>query len=60
MGIPTSRIPDTPKGLKSRLPIGIHRISTELPHSTEPELKKLRRTRTDYGRASALELLRGL
>jgi hypothetical protein len=31
-----------------------------LLHSTEPELRKLRRTQTDSGRASALELLQEL
>jgi hypothetical protein len=40
--------------------VGIHRISTELPHSTEIELKKLSRTRMDSGTASTLELLGGL
>jgi hypothetical protein len=59
MGIPTSRNPDTPEGLVSRLSIGIHRILAELPHSTELELKKPRRKRMDSGRASMLELLRG-
>jgi hypothetical protein len=59
-GIPTSRNPDTPEGLKSRLSIGIHRILEELPHSTELELRKLHRTRMDSCRASALELLRAL
>jgi hypothetical protein len=60
VGIPTSQNPDTPKGLKSRLSVRIHRIPAELPHSTELELRKLRQTRMDYGRAFVLELLRGL
>jgi hypothetical protein len=59
-GIPTSRNPDTPEGLESRLSGGIHRIPAKLPHSTEPRLRKLRRTRTDSSRASALKLLWGL
>jgi hypothetical protein len=59
-GIPTSQNPDTPEGLETRLSVRIHRIPSELPHSTEPELGKLRRTRTDSDRASALELLWGL
>jgi hypothetical protein len=58
-GIPTSRNPNTPEGLESWLSVRIHRIPVELPHSTELELGKLRRTRMDSGRASALELLRG-
>jgi hypothetical protein len=60
VGIPTSQGPDTPEGLESRLYVRIHRIQAELPHSTKLELRKLRRTRMDSGRASALELLRGL
>jgi hypothetical protein len=60
MGILTSRDPNTPDRLESRLSTRIHRIPTELPHSTELELGKLHRIRTDFGRASALELLRGL
>jgi hypothetical protein len=60
MDIPTSWNPDTPDGLESRLSVGIHRILAELPHSTELELRKLRQTRMDSGRASTLELLRGL
>jgi hypothetical protein len=60
MGISTSRDPDTPEGLESRLSVGIHRIPVELPHSIELELRKLCRTQMDSGRASALELLRGL
>jgi hypothetical protein len=60
VGILTSQNPNTPEGLKSWLSVGIHRILAELPHSTELELGKLRQTRTDSGRASALELLRGL
>jgi hypothetical protein len=51
VGILTSQNPDTLEGL---------RIPTELPHSTELELRKLRRTRMDFSRASALKLLRGL
>jgi hypothetical protein len=58
--IPTSRNPDTPEGLESQFSARIHRIPVELPHSTELELRKLRRTRKDSGRAFALELLRGL
>jgi hypothetical protein len=49
--------PDTPEGLKSQLSV---RISVELPHSTQLELGKLHQTRMDSGRASTLELLRGL
>jgi hypothetical protein len=60
MGIPTSQNPNTPEGLESRLSVTIHRILVELLHSTEPELKKLRRTQLDSVSASALELLRGL
>jgi hypothetical protein len=59
-GILTSQNPDTAEGLKSQLSIGIHRIMTELPHSTKPELGKHRRTRTESNRASMLKLLRGL
>jgi hypothetical protein len=57
MGILTSRNPDTPEGLESRLSVEIRRILTELQHSTELELKKSHRTRMDSGRASALKLL---
>jgi hypothetical protein len=57
MGIPTSQNPDTQEGLESRLSIRIHRIPAKLPHSTVLELGLLLRTRTDSGRASALELL---
>jgi hypothetical protein len=60
VSIPTSQNPDTPEGLESRFSIGIRRILTELPHSTELEIKKLHRTQMDSGRASALELLREL
>jgi hypothetical protein len=60
VGIPTSRDPDTPEGLESWLSVRILRILTELPHSTELELRKLHRTQIDFSRASALELLRGL
>jgi hypothetical protein len=56
----TSQDSSTPEGLESWFSIKIHRIPAELPHSTEVELKKLRRTQTDSGRALALELLRGL
>jgi hypothetical protein len=52
VGIPTSRNPDTPEGLR--------RIPAELPHSTKLEPRKLHRTQMDSDRASALELLRGL
>jgi hypothetical protein len=57
MGIPTSWNPDTPEGLEGRLSVEICRILAELPHSTEPELKKFHLTGTYYGRASALKLL---
>jgi hypothetical protein len=57
MGIPTNRNPDTPEGLKSQLSVRIRRILAKLPHSIEPELGKLCRTRMDSGRASVLELL---
>jgi hypothetical protein len=60
MGIPTSQNPDTPEGLKSQLSVEIHRISAELPHSIELELRKLCRAQTNFGIASTLELLRGL
>jgi hypothetical protein len=60
MGIPTSRNPDTPEGLESRLFVKIRRILAGLPQSTELELGNLHRTQEDSGRASALELLRGL
>jgi hypothetical protein len=60
MGIPTSQDPDTPEWLESRLSIEICRIWTELSHSTEPELRKLRRTRMTSGRASVFEVLWGL
>jgi hypothetical protein len=63
VGIPTSRGPDTPEGLESWLSIRILRILrilTELPHSTELELRKLHRTQIDSSRASAFELLQGL
>jgi hypothetical protein len=60
MGILTSQNLDTLEGLESQLSVGIHRILVELTHSTEPELKKLRRTQTNSSRASTLELLRGL
>jgi hypothetical protein len=57
MGIPTSRDPDTPEGLESRLFVRIHRISPELLHSTELKLEKLHRIWTDSDRAFVLELL---
>jgi hypothetical protein len=60
VGIPTSQDPDTLEGLESRLSVEIRRISAELPHSIELELRKLYQTQMDFGRASALELLRGL
>jgi hypothetical protein len=60
MGIPTSWDPNTPEGLESRLSVRIRRIPAELPHSTELELRKLRRIWTDFGKASVLNLLRGL
>jgi hypothetical protein len=60
MGILTRWNPHTLVGPKSRLSVGIHKIPAELLHSTELELRKLHQTRTDSGRASALELLRGL
>jgi hypothetical protein len=41
MRIPTSRDPDTPEGLKSRLSVGICRIPTELPQLIELELKEI-------------------
>jgi hypothetical protein len=56
MGILTSQNPDTPEGLESGLSVEIRRIPAKLPHSTELELRKLHRTRTDSARASALEL----
>jgi hypothetical protein len=60
MGILTSQDPGTPEGLESRLSVRIRRFAGELPHSTELELRKLPRSRMDSGRASVLELLRGL
>jgi hypothetical protein len=60
MCIPTNKNHDTLGGLESRPSVGIYRTLAELPQSTELELRKLRRTRTDSGRASALELLQGL
>jgi hypothetical protein len=59
-GIPTSQNPNTPEGLESQLSVRIHKIPVELPHSTELEPGKLRRSRIDSNRASTLELLRGL
>jgi hypothetical protein len=58
VGILTSQNLDTRERLESWLSVGIHRILAELPHSTELELGKLRRTRMNFGRASVLELLR--
>jgi hypothetical protein len=60
VGIPTSQNPDTPEGLKSWLSIRIRRIPVDLPHSNKLVLGKLHQTQTDFGRASALELLQGL
>jgi hypothetical protein len=60
VGISISWDPNTPEGLESWLSVRIHRILAELPHSTELELEKVRRIRTDSGRASVFELLRGL
>jgi hypothetical protein len=57
MGIQTSRDPDTPKGLESQLSIRIRRILTEVPHSTEVELRKLYRIRMDFGSVVVLEQL---
>jgi hypothetical protein len=47
VGIPTSWNPDTPKGLKSRPSLIIHRILVELPHSIDLELEKLCQTQMD-------------
>jgi hypothetical protein len=60
MSIPTSQNPDIPEVLESWPSVRIHKIPTELLHSTELELRKLHRTRTDSSRASTLKLLRGL
>jgi hypothetical protein len=60
VGIPISQDPDTLVGLESWLSVGILRILAEVPHSTELELGKLHRIRTDSGRVFMLELLRGL
>jgi hypothetical protein len=57
VGIPISQDPDTLVGLESWLSV---RILAEVPHSTELELGKLHRIRTDSGRVFMLELLRGL
>jgi hypothetical protein len=57
MGISIGWNPNTPEGLESQLSARIRRIPAELPHSTKLELGKLRQTRMDFGRASALELL---
>jgi hypothetical protein len=57
VGIPISQDPDTLVGLESWLSV---RILAEVPHSTELELGKLLRIRTDSGRVFMLELLRGL
>jgi hypothetical protein len=48
---------NTLEGLESHFSV---RIPVELPHSTELELRKCHRTQTDTGRASVLELLKGL
>jgi hypothetical protein len=58
-GIPTSQNLDILEGLESSLCVRNHRIPVELPHMTELELEKLRRTRTDSGKAFALKLLWG-
>jgi hypothetical protein len=58
--IPTSQNSNTPEGLESQFFVEIRRISSELPHSTKLELRKFHRTRTDFGRASTLELHGGL
>jgi hypothetical protein len=58
MGILTSWNTDTLEGLESRFSVEIRRILTELPDSTELELGKLCRTRTDSGRAGSLPALR--
>jgi hypothetical protein len=58
--IPTSQDSNTPEGLESWFNVGIHRILAELPHSTKLELGKLRRTQTNFSKASTLELLEGL
>jgi hypothetical protein len=50
----------TLEGPEGRFSVGIHIIMAELPHSAEVGLKKLCRTRIDSGRASMLDLLRGL
>jgi hypothetical protein len=60
MGFSTSWDTNTSERLESRLSVGIRRISAELPHLTELELRKLHRIQMDSGRASALELLRGI
>jgi hypothetical protein len=57
VGIWTSRNFDTLEGLESRFSVGIRRILVDLPHSTELELRKLRRTRMDSSRTSMLEFL---
>jgi hypothetical protein len=44
VGIPISWNPDTPKGLESRLSVGICRLLAELLHSIELELRNLRQT----------------
>jgi hypothetical protein len=58
--IPTSQNPGTPEGLESRLSVRIRRIPAELLHLTGLELRKLRWTQMDSGRASVLKLLQGL
>jgi hypothetical protein len=57
VGILTSQNPDTLEGLENRLSVGIHIISAELSHSTEPQLGKLHRTQMDFGRAFMPKLL---
>jgi hypothetical protein len=58
--IPTRQDSNTPEGLESQFSVKICRIPVELPHSIDLELKKLCRTQMDFGKASVLELLRGL
>jgi hypothetical protein len=57
VGILTSQNPETPEALESGLSVRILRIPAELPHSTEPELRKLHQTRMDASRAYVLEVL---
>jgi hypothetical protein len=60
VGIPTSQNLDTPEGLESQSSVRIHRILTELRHSTELELGKLYWIWMDCSRAFMFELLWGL